>query len=70
MKTIWVDADQVKHGDTIICKQGHITTVYRKDIKNGFMGLCIFGYPYGNRKEQVEKVIFPIWYQGKIVRYE
>ena len=70
MRTILVDADQIKHGDTAICKQGHITTVNRKDIKNGFMGLTIFGYPYGNRKEQIEKVLFPVWYQGEIVRYE
>lgn len=66
----WVEASDIKHGDTIVCKDGGIRTVEKKYITNGFLGLCIFGYPYGNRKERIEKVLFPIWYQGKIVRYE
>lgn len=70
MIKVWVDASQIKHGDTVICKKGHIKTVGRKDISNGFMGLCIFGYPYGKLKEKIEKCLFPVWYQGKIVRYE
>lgn len=70
MIKVWVDASEIKHGDTMICKDGHERTVDRKYISNGFMGLCIYGYPYGNLKEKIEKVLFPVWYQGKIVRYE
>lgn len=70
MIKVWVDASEIKHGDTMICKDSGIRTVERKYITNGFMGLCIFGYPYANRKEKVEKVLFPVWYHGEIIRYE
>ena len=70
MIKVLVDASEIKHGDTVICRGGHITTVDRKDISNGFMGLCIFGHPYGVLNEKIEKCLFPVWYQGKIVRYE
>lgn len=70
MIRVFVDAKQIKHGDTIVCRDGRETTVDRKYISNGFMGLCIYGYPYGNLNEKVEKVLFPVWREGKIVRYE
>jgi hypothetical protein len=70
MIKVWVDACEIQQGDTVICKDGYERTVCKKDISNGFLGLCIFGYPYGNRKEKIEKVLFLVWYQGKIVRYE
>lgn len=70
MIKVLVEASEIKHGDTMICKDGYMRTVDRKYISNGFMGLCIFGYPYGNLKEKIEKVLFPVWYCGEIIRYE
>lgn len=69
MIKVWVDASEIRHGDTIVFKDGHQRTVDRKYISNGFMGLCIYGYPYGNRREKIEKVLFPKWYQGMVVGY-
>lgn len=69
MITISINPHDVKHGDTMICKDGEIRTVDRKYITNGFMGLCIYGYPYGNLKEQVKVIKFPVWKNGEIVSY-
>lgn len=69
MIKVIVDASEIKHGDTIINRSGYMVTVDRKHITSGFMGLCIYGYPYGNRREKIEKVLFPIWYQGEIIGY-
>lgn len=70
MIKVLVDASEIKHGDTIIDRDGEMITVDGKYITNGFMGLCIYGYPYGNLKEKIEKFLFPVWFKGEIVRYE
>lgn len=69
MIRVFIDAHDVKHGDTMVCKDGSFKTVDKKYITNGFMGLCINGHPYGNLRERVEIVRFPIWRNGEIVSY-
>ncbi len=65
MKTETVKASNINHGDTIIIN-GKEFTVNGEYIKNGFFGTTIHGH---NIKGSVERVLFPKWYKGKIVKY-
>lgn len=70
MKEINVDVYDIKVGDTIVDIDGRMVTVGKNDLKNSFHGLCLRGYPYTSKGEKVKKVLFPVWYQGEIIRYE
>ena len=52
-----VDKDCITSGDTVLCKDGKIRTVCKKDITYNFMGTCIFGDSYKLGLEKVVKVI-------------
>ncbi len=59
MKTIKkVHISNIRQGDTIKCKDGFIRTVNKEFIKNGFMGVTLFGDSYKLGTEPVLKVIF------------
>lgn len=52
------DRDNIRPGDSILCKDGHIRTVCQKDIKwDSFMGTSIFGDTYVLGREKVNKII-------------
>lgn len=52
-----IDKEDVKIGDTILCKDGNLRTVCVDNISYGFMGLCLFGDSYRLGQEMVKKVI-------------
>lgn len=52
-----VDKEDIKIGDTILCKDGNLRTVCVNNISYGFMGLCLFGDSYRLGQERVNKVI-------------
>lgn len=53
-----VDVQDIKAGDIIICEDGNMRTVCKKDIKvDSFMGLCIFGNSYSAGHKKVKKVV-------------
>lgn len=60
-----VSTSEIVPGDFIMCPDGHARTVTNKDIKNGFMGITIFGYTFYDRgKRLVERCK---WTGGKLI---
>ena len=53
---VLVHKDCIKIGDIILCKDGKVRTVCRKNITNGFMGVCLFGDSYRLGQEPVKKI--------------
>lgn len=55
-KTKEVHKSDIKPGDTILCPDGNLRTVCKKDIKrNNFTGITIFGDPYKSGYQPVKK---------------
>lgn len=51
-----VPTSEIVPGDFIMCPDGRARTVTKKDIKNGFMGITIFGHTFYDRgKRLVER---------------
>lgn len=48
--------NEIKQGDTVMI-DGEIRTVGNKNIKNGFMGITLFGDSYRLGCEPVQKVV-------------
>lgn len=62
-----IDKHLVRAGDTIMFN-GTEKTVCKKDITYcQFMGKSIFGYNFRSGYEKVRRVVYPVWYKGKIV---
>ena len=61
---ILTNIDTIKNGDLIMCDNGDIKTVCNKDIKNGFMGITIFGDSYNLGSKPVKKITM---YDGGVI---
>ena len=56
-----VHISRIAPGDTILCKDGHMRTVCKKDIhKGGFCGTSIFGNSYNSGTISVKRVKFAV----------
>ena len=56
-----VHMSQISAGDTIVCSDGNIRTVCKKDIKRGgFFGTSIFGNSYISGYQRVNRVKFVV----------
>ena len=56
-----VHKNDIRVGDTILCKDGNLRTVCKNNIKyDSFMGLSIFGDSYMLGYEKVQKAVFEI----------
>lgn len=53
-----VHISTIKAGDTILHTDNKITTVSNSNIKNGFMGITLFGDAYRLGRLPVKKVTF------------
>ena len=53
-----VHISTISVGDTIISKDGHMTTICKNNLSHGFMGHVINGDSYKLGTELVQKVIF------------
>ena len=70
MKTEKVDVSAIRHGDTIVIN-GVMKTISGNQIKNNPMfGVSIDGNYFRDSDKKVERVLFPKWYKGEIVRYQ
>lgn len=48
-----VPTSEIVPGDFIMCPDGRARTVTKKDIRNGFIGITIFGYTFYDRGERL-----------------
>ena len=56
-----VHISQINPGDSILCKDGHVRTICKKDIKRGgFCGDTIFGDSYKNNTLLVKRVKYRV----------
>ena len=56
-----VHMSQIVAGDTIVCSDGKIRTVCKKDIKyDSFFGTSIFGNSYISKYQYVNRVKFVV----------
>ncbi len=71
MKNVIIDEihiSEIKSGDTILCNDGHMRTVCKKDIrKGGFLGTSIFGSSYNYGTIPVKRVKFAVPTNNKVV---
>ena len=56
-KIVEVHISTIKQGDTVICSDGNIRTVSNKFIKNGFMGITLYGDSYNLGTIPIKKII-------------
>lgn len=68
MKTEFVHKSGIEAGDCIVVN-GEMQTVCHSDIRNGFMGLTIFGESFGGSNGKVERCLFPKWNCGEVVGF-
>ena len=53
-------------GDAILCSDGKIRTVCKKDIAyDAFMGYSVFGKSYMSGYQQAVKIVYPRWTKGE-----
>lgn len=65
MKTQKIQVSDLNVGDTIFINGG-MKTVGENTVKSGFFGTLVDGV----RLVEVERVLFPKWYKGKIISYD
>lgn len=68
MRTEIVNVSDIQAGDTVII-EGQDYTICQKDISSTFFGTTIRGVSFRGSKNMVERVLYPKWYQGKIVEW-
>ncbi len=56
-KIVEVHISTIKNGDTILFTDNKITTVNNCNIKNGFIGITLFGDSYKSGTVLVKKII-------------
>lgn len=56
-KRVNVHVSTIKHGDTIVCLDGLIRTIGRKNISKGFMGTSLYGDSYNLGTKLVTKIL-------------
>jgi hypothetical protein len=67
MKTEKVHISRIRAGDTIF-HDGKDMTVSKKDIKrDAFMGISIFGDSYRLGTILISRVLFPVFFRGKLI---
>lgn len=65
MHHVTVSIHDVRCGDTIM-HQGKMKTVSRSNFgRDDLMGLTLFGDSFKLGREPIQKVIFPVFFQGK-----
>jgi hypothetical protein len=58
MESKLVHISTIRVGDTVKCKDGHMRTIGKNNLGNGFCGHTIFGDSYRMGTQPVEKIIF------------
>lgn len=67
MHHVKVSIKDITVGDTVI-HEGKMRTVGKKDItRDPLFGVLLFGYSFNLARTLIERVVFPKWYQGKLV---
>lgn len=56
-----VHISQISAGDTIICRDGNVRTISKKNIgKDSLLGRTIFGDSYMGNKLMVQRIVFEV----------
>jgi hypothetical protein len=69
MTTERVPVAAIEPGDTVLI-DGVARTVCRRDLaRDSFFPARVFGQHFHEAGRTVERVLFPVWFRGKLIRH-